>query len=263
MPHLITPTPQDLLARITGFLLPHARDLRALSVDGMPLVSWAVMINSQSVAQLLLKAGADVNAVDAEGRTPLMLAAMTRNGAMSKALLEAGADQELKNREGLTAAELGTRAQAPPGPVSSGDSDGSPAPAVSVHQDDIFTAIVDNRIEDVKRLVADNPKALFQMRGGVQPLHLAIALGRQPTVQWLLEHGSSSTAKASDQSSCLGVALAAGRIELARWLMDQADIVGRMSMMQDLHQLWSANGNSLALRLALAAGWKPLTMAMR
>ncbi len=249
------PTPQDLLTRIAGRLLPHVRELNTVEVNGLPLLSWAVLINSQTTARLLLKAGANVEAHDSEGRTPLMLAAMTGNDAMSSLLLKAGADSGRKNKQGKTVENLGAGLQASVYPPSDSDSSSLPEPAADPN--DIFTAVAHNQLEEAKRLVAGDPSLLTQKRGGIQPLHLAFSLGHREMVEALIAAGSSLDAKTSDPSSCLAVAAMAGRMELMRWLLQRADIFERDSMMSELRALWSVEGNYFSFKLALESGWKP------
>ncbi len=257
-------TPQEHVASITGHLLPQIGEPNVLRVDGLPLLSWAVLINNVAVAKLVLKAGVAVNAVDAEGRTPLMLAALAGNTAMKELLLKAGADSSLKNKQGLTADRLTPFPSMTNDSRSSGLSDGSSVPVPPAQKDDIFGAIAADQNDEVKRLVAANPAVLVQMHGGLQPLHLAIALGRLTMVEWLVKNGAALAAKTSDQQSCLTIALQANQPEVARWLMKHLGVSDHAVMMEDLHRGWAElpkwsekEGNVLALRLALEAGWKP------
>jgi len=246
---------EKLITDITGRLLPRVGDLSVLKADGLPALSWAVVIASPPLARQLLKAGANVNAADAYGRTPLMLAAMTGNDEMRKLLIEAGADLELKDRQGRKAQDL--EAASLTATKSNGDSDASSPPAPTEAHDDLFASVASNRLGEVRLLAASNPERLKQMRGGIQPLHLAASLGRREMVECLIAAGASWDAKTSDHSSCLTVAVMAGQMELARWLLDRADIFERAQMTGDLHALWSAKGNFSSLRLALDTGWLP------
>jgi ankyrin repeat protein len=257
-------TPSRHVAGVTAHLLPLLREPNKLRVDGLPLLFWPVMINNQAVAQQLLKAGGDMNATDADGNTPLMMAVLTGNEAIKERLVAAGADTSRKNNQGLTAGELTPYASNREGSIDAGSSDGSPVPDVAVLKDDIFDAVAGDRMEDVRRLIAQNPAVLKQMRGGVQPLHLAVASGYLPMVEWLLRNGGTLTAKTADHQSCLEVAVFADQPEMARWLMKQTDVFERKELMRECRQLWTedvlAGRNRafiLALHLALEAGWKP------
>ncbi len=251
-------TAHEHLAKITGHLLPLIGEPNALRVDGMPLLSWAVLINNEAVAKLLLKAGVDANAVDAEGRTPLMLAALASNTAMKGLLLKAGADSSRKNQQGLTADRLTPFPKTGNESLSSGGNDGSTVAAEAALKDDIFGAIAADQIEDVRRLVAAKPDILQQERGGVQPLHLAVGLGRAAIVEWLAKNGATLAAKTSDKQTCLAVALGANQAEMARWLMKQRDVFDPAAVMEELLGSWTEQeGCILAVRLALEAGWKP------
>lgn len=257
-------TPHEHVAGITAHLLPKVAEPNALRVDGLSLLSWAVLINSPAVAKLLLKTGVETNAVDAEGRTPLMLAALAGNTAMRGILLKAGADSSLKNKQGLTADRLTPFPSMANDILASGLTDGSSVLVPPAQKDDIFGAIAADQIDEVKRLVGTNAAVLVQRRGGMQPLHLAIALGLLPMVEWLVKNGAALTAKTSDQQSCLTIALQANQPEVARWLMKEQDVSDHAVMMEDLNRGWAElpkwsekEGNVLALRLALEAGWKP------
>ena len=252
------------VAGVTEHLLPLIKEPNKLRVDGLPLFFWPVMINNQAVAQQLLKAGVEMNVTDAQGQTPLMMAVLTGNEAMKEVLIAAGADTSRKNKQGLTAAVIIPYSSKRDGSLDAGHSDGSPAPDVPVLENDIFNAVAADRMEDVKRLIAQNPAVLKQMRGGVQPLHLAVALGYLPMVEWLLKNGDTLTAKTEDQQSCLEVAVAADQPEMARWLMKQTGVFEHKELMRVCRQLWTedllAGRNRafiLALHLALEAGWKP------
>ena len=49
-------------------------------------------------------------------------------------------------------------------------------------------------------------------------LHLSAALGREPALRALVRHGANPGVRAADGQTPLGVALAAGRRDLAGWL---------------------------------------------
>src|SRR5690606_15194031 len=53
---------------------------------------------------------------------------------------------------------------------------------------------------------------------GMTALHLAAALGREPALRALVRHGASPEVRAADGQTPLGVALAAGRRDIADWL---------------------------------------------
>ncbi len=70
----------------------------------------------------------------------------------------------------------------------------------------------------LERLVADGVD-LDQCDGrGMTALHLAAALGREPALRLLVKGGASPAIRAADGQTPLGVALSAGRRDLADWL---------------------------------------------
>ncbi len=261
-------TPHWHLAGLTAQLLPLIQEPNKLRVDGLPLCSWPVMINNHAIAQQLFKAGVDINATDVEGNTPLMLSVLTGNTAMKERLIAAGADLRRRNTQGLTADQLIPYASKRNSSLDAGLSDGSPAPELSLQKDDIFNAVAANRMEDVRRLTSQSSAVLSQMRGGMQPLHLAVALGQLSMVEWLKNNGGKLTAKTAFQQSCLEVAVMADQSDMARWLMKQTDVFDLKDLLQECRRLWmeDALGGKprsfiLALTLALDAGWKPVDQA--
>src|ERR1051326_337267 len=68
-----------------------ARDRAALNAtqpDGATALAWAVHLEDEKTAALLIGAGANVNAADEYGETPLTLACANGNAALVRKLLE-------------------------------------------------------------------------------------------------------------------------------------------------------------------------------
>ncbi len=252
---------------ITRQLLPRMVDVRTATVDGLPLLSWAVLMNDKAIAQSLHKAGGDINAVDSMGRTPLIFAALIGADSMSSFLLKAGADPLLKNKSGMTANEIATHRAGVLKSAPAGLSDGSLAPPLAKADDDLFDAIATHRLTDVKRLVAANKAGVAAMRGGLQPLHLAISFGHRDIAEQLLEHGASLLAKTADGSLPITVAIESDYPELAQWLLNRAAKEAHLAMQKELLLLWGneilfdAKGRDSALKLLIYSGWKPVDAA--
>jgi len=218
-------------------LAPQVRDVKHAKVDGMPFLSWAVLINNQAVAHWLVQAGAGLDLTDKAGRTPLVIATMTGNKEMERFLRDAGARTNNKKRS------------TPIKPTTDGRSDRSFS-AAPAQPDDLFAAIAQGSLDDVKRITAVRSFAVHEMRGGVLPLHLALSLGHRDVADWLLLHGGSETTTTADGEAPVIVAIKSGHSELARWLVRRASPVQRAEIVSALASLWKAKRQSYqALKL--------------
>src|SRR5215472_15428437 len=72
---------------VTSLLAQHA-DVNAAQPDGATALSWALYLDDQESADLMLAAGANVKTADEYGETPLTLAAANGNAAVVKKLLK-------------------------------------------------------------------------------------------------------------------------------------------------------------------------------
>src|SRR5690606_35793731 len=70
----------------------------------------------------------------------------------------------------------------------------------------------------LERLVADGADLDRRDGHGMTALHLAAALAREPALKLLVKGGASPDVRAADGQTPLGVALSAGRRDLADWL---------------------------------------------
>jgi len=248
-------TERKHLMSIAEKLVPQLSEFPKVRVDGLPLLSWAVMIDNLPLAELLLRAGSPVNAVDDVGRTPLMLAAMIGANSMSQWLSKSGADSGIKDHEGRTAADWAEKAAKSIRSISSGDKDDSPAPPTLAATNDLFAAIAENLPDEVSRIVSGNKSVLTAMRGGLQPVHLAAALGRKPILEWLLDHGASISAKSVDHLTPAVIAVEFHQLDIARHIATRLDAIGKTALLIDLRTLWKNDRHLDALKIMLDLGW--------
>src|SRR5207247_7803939 len=77
--------------------------LNAAQPDGATALAWAVHLDDEKTAGLLIAAGADVNQADEYGESPLTLACANGNTTLVRKLLEAGANPNAARWDGATA----------------------------------------------------------------------------------------------------------------------------------------------------------------
>src|SRR5215472_11423934 len=65
--------------------------------------AWAIYLDDQDAAEMLLAAGAKVNTADEYGETPLTLACGVGNAVLVRRLIEAGAEVNAARWDGTTA----------------------------------------------------------------------------------------------------------------------------------------------------------------
>ena len=78
-------------------------DVNVAQPDGATALAWAIYLDDQEAAEMLLAAGAKVNTADEYGETPLTLACGVENAVLVKRLIEAGADVNAARWDGTTA----------------------------------------------------------------------------------------------------------------------------------------------------------------
>ncbi len=104
--HAIVCSRQHSGTGLVQLLLDHGADVdRADSWGHTPLM-WALSLNNEAAAGLLLDAGANPNARRPDGATPLHVTSFSGgNAANVRRLLAAGADPTTRDRDGKTAAD--------------------------------------------------------------------------------------------------------------------------------------------------------------
>jgi ankyrin repeat protein len=244
---------EKVVVPILTKLLPQLKNVQNIQVEGFPLMSWPVFIGSKRLADVLHKAGADLNATDARGRTPLMHAAQIGNADLRSWLKNAGADPAKKDHAGLTADDWARR------PVSRHDPDAGTADSSVLKRppapkDDLFAAIAANQADDVARILSTDAQALHRTRGGLQPVHLAAALGRGEILRLLMKHGASPMTPADDSLTPISVAAQSGQIETALELGRNLDDDSRRAQITQLHALWTVEHDRCLNALKVMVG---------
>jgi ankyrin len=237
-------------------LLPLMHDLGALRVDGLPLVSWAVFAGSEPLAKLLVEAGASLDATDEAGQTPLIHAARIGAVSMTKWLQNAGADSEHRDHSGLKAVDWAKKVAQTPSSSVSGDSDTSRLERPKSPPNDIFAAVAENRLKELPQLLLDSPTAIHSSRGGLQPIHLAAALGHDEDLNLLLANGASLSDAASDSSTPLTIAAQFDHQGLIKKLAPNLSPEELRVTMEQLRSCWKEWAHAGALNAMLNLGWK-------
>ncbi|ATD66755.1 hypothetical protein CNR27_04260 [Luteimonas chenhongjianii] len=193
------------------------RDLGGLLLD-------PEMPPSLARIEWLLAQGADVEVADAEGRPPLcallssaptvlpILQALLRHGAspggagnLARYLAACVEDDQAGRAFESFALDLLARGADPYAAAPNGD----PPLALAVRL---------GWLHLIERLVCHGVDLDLRDSRGMTALHLAAALGREGALKVLIRHGASPVACAADGQTPLGVALSAGRRDLADWL---------------------------------------------
>lgn len=245
---------EKILVPILTKLLPQLKDVRDIHVEGFPLMSWPVFISSKPLAVLLHKAGADLNATDSNGCTPSMHAARIGNTSLINWLKASGADLTKKDHAGFTADDWAQRSAAVHEPGDAGNADASVVKRPPAPKDDLFAAIASNQVREVARILASDDKALHRTRGGVQPVHLAAALGRSEILRLLMKHGASPMTPADDSLTPVSVAAQSGQIETALELGRNLGDDRRRAQLTQLHALWTVEHDRCLNALKVMVG---------
>jgi ankyrin repeat protein len=149
--------------------------------------------------------------------TPLHVAARWGQTEIVEALLDYKADVNAEARRCGTPLHLAVRC---------GHKDLAELLLSRGAQLDIFAAAGLGRLDDVKRLLKDDPKRLnARDSGGDTPLHWAAATGQKAVAELLLERGAEASAKGCRDNTPLHCAIHYNALDLAALLLDhQADI---------------------------------------
>jgi ankyrin repeat protein len=182
-----------------------------------------------------------------------------RIGAVSlrKWLQAAGADSKLRDRTGRTAGDWARTAEKRHLGASSGDLDDSRLNRSEFSREDIFSAIAGHRDEDVARRLPASPQALNSRRGGMDPVHLAAALGHESTLRLLLDHGASLGAATDDSLTVLTVAAQFHQMDLISAFSEKLSAPARKEQIGQLHSVWKQHREIDALKAMLLLGWEP------
>jgi ankyrin repeat protein len=181
-------------------LLAHGADVRAVAMQGVPLLTAAAGSGDRGAVQLLLDRGADVNATD-KGGTALAAAAYGGHLEVVLLLLERGADVNRRV------------------PGSRLDWDGlSLAAALDpAHTRDKSTMAA--RREVAELLIARGADVNATTYGDGTLLHRAAFEGDLPGVNFLISHGAVLSARDGSGSTPLHRAVQAGRFDVAARLL--------------------------------------------
>ncbi len=175
----------------------------------------AVIVNDFEKVKQLLDDGVDINATN-YSLTALMKACACGYTKLVKLLLDRGADVTIKNSEGSTALMMAK------------ETENEETINLLFHYEqnqEIFDAIKDNNIPEVKRLLAKGEDVNARDAFARTTLMYACLWENVETVRLLLERGASVELKDKDNATVLMYAIKSQNIEIAKILLDHgADI---------------------------------------
>jgi ankyrin repeat protein len=182
-------------------LLAHGADVRAVAMQGVPLLTAAAGSGDRRVVQLLLDRGADVNATADQGGTALSAAAYGGHLEVVLLLLDRGADVNRRV------------------PGSRLHWDGLPLAAAldPARTRDKSTMVA--RREVAELLIARGADVNVTTYGDETLLHRAAFEGDLPGVNFLISHGAVLSARDGSGSTPLHRAVQAGRFDVAARLL--------------------------------------------
>jgi ankyrin repeat protein len=184
-------------------------DVNVAQPDGATALAWAIYLDDQAAAEMLLAAGAKVNTADEYGETPLTLACGTGNAVLVKKLVEAGAEVNVARWDGTTALMIA---------ANSGNAEvvrllirrGANVNAVETRkgQTALMWATSEGHSEAVAALIEHGADVKAVSQGGYTPLIFAAIKDDARSVKSLLAAGADANTKLPDDSSVLIAAVA-------------------------------------------------------
>ena len=222
-------------------MLEQRADVNAPEPDGTTALHWAIVRHDFDLAERLLRAGANAKAKNVYGATPMSEAAVFGEPAFLQKLLDAGADVESPNGDGQTALMLvartgnveATRLLLKRGAdVNARERWREQTPlmwAVAERQPEVAKelishgALVDARsqINQWRRQVTSEPRALHRPTGGLTPLLFAAREGCLACAQALLDAGADINLGDPDEISPLLMAITNAHFDMAVSLIDR------------------------------------------
>jgi ankyrin repeat protein len=220
-------------------------DANAHDPDGTTALIWAVERGDGDLVRRLLRAGAKPGASNDYGATPMSQAALTGNAAIIGLLLEAGADPESPNADGQTALMLvartgnvdaaklllahGARVDAreqwhEQTPLMWAAAQAQPAMMreLIAHGADVNSRA---RVNDWKRQVTAEPRALHRPVGGLTPLLFAARNGCLDCARVLIDAKADLERADPEGITPLILAIVNAHYDLAAFLIDRgADV---------------------------------------
>lgn len=184
-------------------LLGYGADLNALSSHESPPISYAILYEEHSAAQLLIAAGLDVNRSWFGGNTPLLAASYRGDVAMMSIFIEAGADLSARYANGVCALSAAS-ANGNPDAVRMLLGFGLEVETANNHGSSplMFAAI--NGHPEVLRLLLDAGSAVDAARtNGDTPLMRAAAGGCRECIEILLNAGAAVDARSTNGANAV------------------------------------------------------------
>ena len=226
-------------------LIQARADVNATSPDGTTALHWAAQRNDRTLVEMLVRAGAKADVKNDYGATPMSEAAAYGNAALLNLLLEAGADVESPNADGQTALMLVARTgnvdtarlllkhganvnakerfrQQSALMWAAAQRQPSMVRELVAHGADVHAR---SMVNEWKRQVSAEPRALVRPSGGLTPLLFAAREGCQECVRVLTDAGADVNMSDPEGITPLIMAIINLRFDVASLLIDKgADI---------------------------------------
>ncbi|MDP2854741.1 MAG: ankyrin repeat domain-containing protein [Smithellaceae bacterium] len=203
-------------AAVVKYLIAKGADVNAKGKGLTPLLAasaWGRVLigpagDKPKTIRILLENGADVNVQDESwlktGRTPLMYAVLQGDAALVQDFLAKGARLDLKNKDGETALSLAKKdgleyiAQ-----LLEKSAGGEPSPQADTSRHPLFKAIKEDRLDQVKAMVAKGADVNLRAPTGSTPLMYAADGNKLEMVRFLLNSRADVNAKNGANNTAL------------------------------------------------------------
>jgi ankyrin repeat protein len=244
-------------------LIAQKVDVNAPGTDGSPALHWAVRVDDDATARLLLGAGAQATLPNRYGLTPIAIAAANGSATLLGLLLDAGADANAPDPAGETPLMSATRVGRADAVTLLLDRGANvDASDATYQQTALMVAVRENHPDIVKLLVARGASVNARTRvgrtpswvlpnsqpgfghgigivrggspdrgrraptpGGMTPLLYASRDGRMETVRMLLDAGADINSRDANEITPLITAITNNHPDIARYLIERgADI---------------------------------------
>jgi ankyrin repeat protein len=222
-------------------------DVNAKSPDGTTALHWAAQRNDRTLVEMLVRAGAKADVKNDYGATPMSEAAVYGSVALLAVLLEAGADVESPNGDGQTALMLVARTSnieaarlllkhgANVNATETFRGQTALMWAAAQRQPEMVRELVAHgadvharsTLNEWKRQVSAEPRALVRPVGGLTPLLFASREGCLDCVRALVDGGADINASDPEGITPLIMALINLRFDVASLLIDKGANIHR------------------------------------
>ena len=195
-------------------------DPNVTTADGTTALHWAVHLDDERLADVLIAAGADTTATTRYGVAPINLAATNGSETLLRQLLQAGADPNHVSGDGETPLMTAARGGVV-GAIQLLLDHGAEVDAVEGWrgQTALMWTASQNNAAAASTLLAGGAKLDAQSEGGFTPLLFAVREGSLDALDTLLAAGADPDDSLPDGTSALGMATYNAQYEAAEKLL--------------------------------------------